>query len=374
MKKVILLFIGLIALFLIFNLFFFDTKEKEQILQYDIKEKKEAVVISKADEYGLDKLSTDQKIGQLFMIGFNGKTVTPEIEEIVKKIHPGAVLLLKRNIGTDEELKKMISTLQNLVKNDTGLPLFIAVDQEGSDLNRIEDKKDLGQSEIDSEKMAKELGIRRAEKLKSFGINLNLAPLLDICGEKDFIYYRTFKKDFKTIGSYAKELINGQKEGGIFSCIKHFPGYANISFNPEEDLASVEDLPTFSQFNIAGEANPEIIMISNVVYNNIDKETPLTFSEKGLNFLKKQLGDKYIILSDDLDQNAMLKKYELEDIVSKPVSAGVDMIIFSGWRKPSIDGFEAFKKAVSSKKITEERLNEAVSKILKFKNDNLSRF
>lgn len=315
----------------------------------------------------LDQLTLEQKIGQLFVIGFEGKQVTPELEEQIKDLHPGGVLLLGKNIESKEQLKKLTADLQEVAKADTGLPLFIAVDQEGGPITRLDFlKQKTAQSEIKTAQQAFDIGFQRGNGLKDLGINLNLAPLLDPVKPGDFIFERAFQKEPEIIGNLAKGLIRGQKQAGIFTAIKHFPGYQGIDFNPEEKLAKVAKLPETEQFVIAMEQEPDLVMTSNVVYKELDN-LPFTFSKKGIDLLKQELGKDILVISDDLDQYSLLNNYELEEIVSKPLIAGVDILIFSGWRLPSEKGVKALISAVDKDKLKKSLIDKKIKKIIEIK-------
>jgi beta-N-acetylhexosaminidase len=317
------------------------------------------------------KISLENKMGQLFIVGFEGKTLTPQLEEFFKKYKPGGLLLLSKNIESKEQLKNLISDLQNLSLKETGLPLFIAVDQEGEPLLRIgflEEKT--GQSEIKDSQEAYQIGKKRGEELKELGINLNLAPLLDDMKSGDFYFNRTFQKSPELIGELAKSLILGQKAAGILTAIKHFPGYVGISFNPENKLAEIS-LPEISQFKKAMEAKPDLVMASNVIYKEIDPSLPFTFSSRGVQFLKSNLGEEVLIISDDLSQNSLLRNFSLKEIVTKPLEAGVDILIFSGYRLSVEQGLDTFFAAIKNKEVSEERINEAISRITQLKEEAL---
>lgn len=310
----------------------------------------------------------EEKAGQLLIVGFEGKTITPQLEEFFKKYKPGGVLLLSKNIESKEQLKNLISGLQNLSLKETGLPLFVAVDQEGEPMSRIgfaEEKTP--QSEIENAEQAYQIGLERGRELKTLGVNLNLAPLLDIVSSGDFIFERSFQKNPEEIGNLAKALISGQKTAGVLTAIKHFPGYTGVTFNPEEELAILEKIPEISQFKKAVEANPELAMTSNVVYEEISPSLPFTFSPEGIQYLKNNLSSQLLIVSDDLDQNSLLEKFSLKEIMTTPLKAGVDILIFSGWRLPVEQGLDAFLAAIKNGEISEAKINESVSKIIQIK-------
>ena len=315
----------------------------------------------------LCSLSAEQKVGQLFVIGIDGTEIDDEMEAIIKDLHPGGVLLLGKNIESREQVKKLISDLQTIAKEDTGLPLFIAVDQEGGVVNRIgflEEKT--AQKDIKTKEKAYQVGFNRGKELKDLGINLNLAPLLDEIGENDFIFNRAFQENQDKTSELAKELIRGQREAGILTCIKHFPGYGGVTFHPEDNLGERQALPSTGQFGEVMEQSPEFVMTANVVYKELGG-LPFTFLKKGVDLIKKELGDSVLIMSDDLDQYSLLNNYSLEDIVVKPVEAGVDVLIFSGWRLPAKDGVKALLSAFKEGRIQEEKIDQAVERIIEIK-------
>ncbi len=307
----------------------------------------------------LCSLTIEQKVGQLFIVGFGGAVMSPELEQEIRDLHPGGVLLLGKNIESEEQLKKLISDLRGIAMDDTGLPLLIAVDQEGGELSRIDFLKEkTAPKDIHTKKQAYGVGQTRGSELKDLGVNLNLAPLLDEAEKSDFIYSRSLLRN-----DLIEELVKGQKDSGILTCIKHFPGYEGISFNPEEELAFRDELPRTERFK---NTEAEFVMTANVVYRELGG-LPFTFLKKGIDLIKKELGSSVLIITDDLDQYSLLNNYSLEDIVVKPVQAGVDMLIFSGWRLPEEDGVEILLSAVKRGDVDEGLIDRAVERIIKVK-------
>ena len=206
---------------------------------------------------GVRAKTAEEKIGQLLIVGLEGKTLTPQFQEMFREYRPGGVLILGNNIEDETQLKKLTSDLQELSLRETGLPLLIAIDQEGGPVSRITFAKEkTAQLEIKNIEQAYQIGLDRGQELKELGINLNLAPLLDVSEEGDFLSGRTFQKNGEEMGFLAKSLITGQKAAGILTAIKHFPGYGGITFNPEDELAELEKVPGIEQFEIAMPASP----------------------------------------------------------------------------------------------------------------------
>ena len=310
------------------------------------------------------------KVGQLFIVGFEGKEITPGLEEFIKKYKPGGFLLLSKNIESKEQLKNLISGLHEISLRETALPAFIAVDQEGGMISRIgflEEKTP--QSEIRDPGVSYQIGLRRGGELKELGVNLNLAPLLDAAGSGDFLFSRSFQRPASEVGELAKSLILGQKASGILTAVKHFPGYSDISFNPEEELGVRAKVPEISQFKKAMEANPELVMTSNVIYQEIDSSLPFTLSAKAIQYLKNNLGrsEETLVISDDLDQNSLLKKFSLKEIMTLPLEAGVNILIFSGYRLPVENGLDSFWQAFQNGEVSKEKIEMAFTRIIQLK-------
>ena len=326
------------------------------------------------EESPLQGWSLEEKIGQMFLIGFDGTALTPEVEELFNTIHPGGVILFARNIEDEEQTRQLIQDLQNLSQNDTGIPLFVATDQEGGEVVRITWLDDeVPESKVESTDQAYQIGLNRALGLKDSGVNLNLAPVLDIGEEGDFLtkYGRTFQGSPEEVGQLGKSTTSGQADGGIFSTAKHFPGYGGIDFDPENDrVPVVSDIPEISQFQTASEANPEFIMTANVIYTQIDEDVPFTLSPKGIEFLKDQVKGEYLIISDDLATKTLKEKYSLQTTVTSAAKAGVDILLISAHQAgDSLDAFNALSQAVKNGEITEKEINNRVLKILRFKQD-----
>ena len=115
------------------------------------------------------------------------------------------------------------------------------------------------------------------------------------------------------------------------------------------------------------EAEPELVMVANILYEEIDPSLPFTFSSQGIELLKNSLGSEVLIISDDLAQTSLLANFSLREIVTKPITAGVDILLFSGWRLPAEQGLDAFLEAVENQEIAEETLNEAISRVVSLK-------
>lgn len=319
-------------------------------------------------EFILKSLPLEKKAGQLFIVGFEGLELTPALGNFIKTVRPGGVILFGKNISTASQVKKLIGDLQALSLRETGLPLFIAIDQEGGAVSRVSFiKEKTGQPAMKNAGQAYGVGLERGGELKELGVNLNLAPVLDSAKSGDFLYGRSFQKSLEKIGDLAKAMISGQKTSGILTAIKHFPGYGGISYNPEEKLTALTGVPQTLHFQKAMEAKPELVMLASIILADFDADVPVAFSQKGISLLKKELGDDPLVITDDLLQSAFLNNFSLKEIVTLPVKAGADILLFSGGEKKTKDAFAVMAEAVRGGSLSEKLVDRAALRIIKLK-------
>ncbi|MEW6554677.1 MAG: glycoside hydrolase family 3 N-terminal domain-containing protein [Actinomycetota bacterium] len=326
------------------------------------------------DSDPLRGLTLEQKVGQLFLVGFEGTAVTPELQQLFTAVHPGGVILFGRNIEGEAQLERLIQDLQGLARADSGLPLFIAVDQEGGEVVRIGWLGDgTPQGQVESAAQAYDLALARGRGLSGLGINLNLAPVLDMGQPGDFLtrYGRTFPGSTRQVGELGASVISGQRDGGVFSSAKHFPGYGGITYDPEnERLAVLPGLPVITQFQAAAEAGPEFVMTANVIYEDIDPELPFTLSPTCISYLRTNLGGDYLVVSDDLATAVLKQAYGLEGTVTRAAQAGVDVLLVAGHEAGDAQAaFTALAAAVRSGTISEDEIDRRVSGILQLKEE-----
>lgn len=312
--------------------------------------------VPRAAQEQAPSLSLEDKLGQMLMIGFEGTEATSEVVSLFSTIRPGGVLLLGRNIVDKDQTRKLVSDLQDVSMRVTGLPLFVAVDQEGGIVSRVPWAEDTGAYALKNPDEAFLVGERRARDLKEVGVNMNLAPVLDSSGKDDFLFNRSFQKDQDSSLALAQGLILGHAQEGVIPVPKHFPGYDGVSFNPETGvLPFAEDFPSTPLFKKVLESSQvPFVMLSHVVYRAVDPVNPLPLSGKGMELARKELGEQVLFMSDDLASKSLMAHYSLGEIGKAALSSGVNILLIGGY--PNTNVVEEFYHAVR-KELAKEQLS-----------------
>lgn len=276
-----------------------------------------------------DMLATVQDVaGQVLVVGFEGVSLTPSLESELRNLRPAGVLLLGKNIQDAQQLQELVQDMQNISMEETGIPLVVAVDQEGGIVSRIPWVNGIAQSALRTPEEALVVGRKRGEQLRDLGINMNLSPVLDGLHELDFLFPRSFQKDEASSVAMAASLIAGQREAGVISVAKHVPGYDGISRNPEKgSIPLMRHMPHSLVKAVNDRESLPVAMLSHAIYEDTDTVV-LPFSAPGIANVRKMIPEA-IIMSDDLASDALLDVYGADEIGVNAVKGGVDILLVS---------------------------------------------
>ncbi|HNR53395.1 MAG TPA: glycoside hydrolase family 3 N-terminal domain-containing protein, partial [Candidatus Dojkabacteria bacterium] len=228
------------------------------------------------------------------------------------------------------------------------------------------------QSEIKTEKDAYNISKKRAKELKDLGITMNFSPVLDnIQKEDSFLYDRVFRTDISLLGN---KMISGYTDGGVIAVPKHFPGHPDNSIDSHKTLPEVNtpeaDFDTYaSQFKEVL-SNPDIqaIMVGHILFKQIDANNPSSLSSKIITeILRNKYGFKGVVITDDMQMGALTESLTIAQAAVKAVTAGNDLLIYSGEPEQQAEAYNAILDAVKKGKISEQRINESVLRILTLK-------
>ncbi len=339
-------------------------------------------MMSKALKTKVSKMTLDEKLGQVFVFGFIGKKMSPALKKHIKKTMPGGVIIFQRNISSFEGLHKLNIELQSLSFNYAQALALIMIDQEGGNVSRLKwtpvqpSALALGMHP-DSEAVSK-LGYHTGMVLRSLGINMNLAPVVDLSDplQKNFMGNRAFGHDPVRVNEMAFMFANGLSKANVLPTLKHFPGHGGIledshKITPTKNVTLQEkerhDLVPFQFFSEVG--LPSAMMVAHIAFPQIDPSgRPATFSSVMINeLLIKKMGYKGLIVTDDLEMYGAKFLPSIGQRVVEAFKAGNDMMMV-GWNPANqLAALKALKEAVKGGEISMARLDQSVEKILKHK-------
>lgn len=356
-----------ICSFLIASYFLFT-----KYLDTDIKKERDEIIQLKDSEKLLSTMTLEEKVGQMFIIGFWGTQPDYYITKMVQERNIGGVILFKYNIKDKEQLTKLTSDLQTLSKK---IPLFISIDQEGGVVSRLATdivSETIAQSDIKTEKEAYNLAKKRAKELKALGISMNFSPVLDnIQKENSFLYDRVFRGDISLLGN---AMISGYRDGGIVAVPKHFPGHPNNLVDshkalPEVNISEAEFDAYDSQFKeVILNKDTQAIMAGHILFNQIDRKYPSSLSSKIITeILRNKYGFDGVVITDDMQMGALTESFKISEAAIKAIVAGNDILIYSGEPEEQAQAYNAIISAVKNGIISEERINESILRILTLK-------
>ena len=312
-----------------------------------------------------------EKIGQLFMVGFDGTEPPPTLVDLIRNYFIGGVILFRRNIKSHKQLAELISELKKIAGDRR---LLIGVDHEGGRVFRMPSPftQFVPMGQIKSPATAYEIGKRMAIELKNVGIDINFAPVLDVDTniKNPVIGDRSFSENPVVVAELGVQLIKGLQENGVVACGKHFPGHGDTSLDSHNDLPplphtlvrleSLELIP----FRAAIDAGVKSIMTAHVVYEGLDKDAPATLSPiiiKGL--LQDGLKFRGVVFTDDLQMGALAGRWPLPGACIRALQAGCDICLICRDNVAQKKAIEHVIQAVNAGEILEDVINTACRKV-----------
>ena len=342
----------------------------------------ESVVQSElSPEQKVDKLvanmSDADKVGQLMMIGIHGKSLNDDAKFMLNEYRVGGIILFDRNMESKDQVKTLITDINKAGKSAGLTPLFLGIDQEGGAVARMDDKlikvppaEEVGKEPVEqAAALAKEVGT----ELKELGFNINFAPVADL----GLTYGRSYSTNPDEVVRYASAIGKSYDEAGLWYSYKHFPGigktdvdlHADTSIVPvsKETLLS-EDTKVFVDLIKQSKPNTYTIMVSHAMYPQIDLDHPASLSKAIItDWLRKDMGYNGVVVTDDMDMGALAKHYTFGDMAVQSILAGSDILLVCHEYEHMQEAYNGLMKAVKDGRISKERLDESVKRILLMK-------
>lgn len=329
-------------------------------------------------------LTLEEQIGQVLMVGFAGLEPPPQLIRLIQQQHIGNIILFSRNIQSAQQVQDLTGHLQEIARQaGATMPLLIALDQENGMVQRLGDAStifpgSMALGAVGDEQCAYEVALAAGQELRALGINLNLAPVVDVNNNpaNPVIGVRSFGEDPWQVARLASAQIRGYQQAGLATCVKHFPGHGDTATDSHlampvvpyelERLERIELVP----FAASIAAGTNCVMTAHISFPALmgASSLPATLSPQMVRqLLREQLGFQGVVITDCLEMNAVSETVGVGRGSVLAHLAGNDILLISHRADRQLAGIEALRAAVQSTEIAPVHLREAASRVLALK-------
>ena len=306
-------------------------------------------------------LELRRQVGQLLIMGFDGTEMSSRLRVMLDKLRPAGIILFQRNLEHAEQTHALLSESQKL----SATPLFLCVDMEGGTVDRLRDVIAPAPSVAEvaatgSKDLFRKHGRLIGEEVRALGFNTDFAPVLDLQfpASRNVLTTRTVSAQPRQTVIYARAFLRGLRDSYIVGCGKHFPGLGAARLDSHHELPVIEkpwkrlwkdDLRPYRELC----DRLPFVMVAHAAYPQITGDNkPASLSKKWMNgILRKKIGYRGLIITDDLDMGGVLAAAPIEDAAVQTLRAGADMFLVCQKEESVRRAFEAvLKRAESDKK------------------------
>lgn len=330
----------------------------------------------------IHSMSTEEKVGQLAIIGLDGKSMDNNALSFIQKYHVGGFILFKDNIENAKQTLGLLNQLKESNADDPdSIPLWLSVDQEGGKVSRMP-------SEFTKMPTARQIASRSnpdytyavgqslGAELASLGFNMDFAPVLDINSNPNnpVIGDRSFGSDAETVSAHGVAMMNGITSQGIASVAKHFPGHGDTSVDSHKNLPvvnkSLKELSGFEllPFQEAIEGDVDAIMVGHLLMTKLDKDHPASISKAVISdLLRGQLDYDGVVITDDMTMKGLTGGNDIGDAAVDAILAGGDILLVCHEYELQKKVLDTVLMRAMDGTISPDRLDESVYRILRLK-------
>ena len=280
-----------------------------------------------------------QHAGQRLMVGFDGTRFNSDLAFLIDTLNVGGVILFAANIKGPNQLQRLCADIQDHARSSGQPPLFIAIDQEGGQVARL--RKPFtefpgGSPAIRNKTDAENFAAVTARELTLMGVNMDMAPVLDIAFDPDqsVMSRRAFGGTPERVAQLGLTVIKGLQQEGIMAVAKHFPGIGRTTLDSHRDLPLLEtDYETLAAsdllpFQAAVQADVAGVMLSHILYNSLDPDWPASLSSRiAGDLLRHRMGYTGLVMTDDLDMGAINRHYDIRTCIRRILAAEIDLAL-----------------------------------------------
>lgn len=311
--------------------------------------------------------------GRLFIIGFDGTEMTPQLHALLTCVQPSGVILFKRNIVSPQQTWELLRDCRRAVAH----PLFTCIDMEGGTVDRFRDALGATPSAADvfataSKKLFQKHGRVIGDSCHALGLNVDLAPTLDLAlpEAKPVMTSRVVSEKPEEAAAYARAFLRGLASAKVLGCGKHFPGLGGANLDTHKELPSVsrslremlaEDLVPYRLLR----STLPFVMVCHAAYPVVTGNAgPASLSRKWItDVLRKKLGYRGVIATDDMEMGALQAAAPMSEAAIAAVEAGADQVLICHREEMIMAGFEAVIRATERSSRFAARVAESVRRV-----------
>src|SRR5438105_694126 len=328
----------------------------------------------------VQKMTLDQKLGQMVIVEFFGSTLTTDTNQMIQGNQVSGVLIENKN-GNAQSRSQLIALNQAMQKAAL-IPLFITTDFEGGYVNELrlitgERSSEQTIGATGDPKVAYNAGHSAAADLAALGLNVNFMPIVDVLTNPNNpgLPMRTFGSDPTLVTNMGRAYLKGLTDGGIIGCLKHFPGLGSASIDPHQSLPTMNrSLATLNAVDLVpyrtliDEGIVPMVMVTHILNPQLDPNLPTSLSPNVVTgILRKQLNFKGVIISDTLWMGGISNTYSLAQAAVLAVKAGTDLLLGPRGLSDTQNMIFGLHQAVMSGQISMDQINASVQRILEMK-------
>jgi len=340
----------------------------------------------------MNQIPLSEVIGSMLVVGVTGKYPSDEgvqrINKSLSKNEIGGIILFGHNIESASQLTELNQSFLETRKN-----ALIMVDQEGGRVQRLHPHKGfigtksaLSLAQECSPEDAKQVYKKMAKELSENGVNVNLAPNVDLHDPESSCIgklERSFSSAPLGVVKYGAEFIKAHHEEGVLTSIKHFPGHGlakedtHLGMVDVTDCAKEDELVPY--YELIKEGNVDSIMVAHIINRKLDEKHPASLSPVIVKKLLREKGDNGVVMTDDLFMGAITEHFTFEESIVKAIIAGIDMLLLckdeialdkndpTNKKYVVTAATEVIEKAIQEERISATMLYESYQRIMKLK-------
>ena len=330
----------------------------------------------------LQHMTLDQKLGQMMLVQFMGPDYSLDLSTMISQYNVGAVLIFatNQNIQSKTQLRGVIQQMQH----NSQIPLAISIDQEGGVVDRLASLDGPRPSATtigatNNPNVAMQAGIQDAQDLASYGINLNLAPVVDVTNVYNpQMVDRTFGNTATLVTSMAGAYLKGlQQSGKVLGTLKHFPGLGDVGVDPHSGVPylyrskdQLEQIDWSPYRTLIAQGNVHAVMVTHEIVQAVDSTKPSSLSYNLVTgILRNEIGFNGVIITDSLTMEGILAYYNEGQAAALAVEAGDDLLMGASTPSDVATMIQGIKQAMNSGQISQQRIDDSVRRILMLKYD-----